>query len=175
MSEQFDVVIQVITDRCLVSQIASILHQQAVRGYLLERSETEIVGRIGQGEMLGAFVGSQLVGVCQFHHWNDSLVEIGALAVLDEYQKHGIGTRLILETTKAAKIAHPKADLFALTDASPREHSPVGPFHHADYLDADKLELPDIVWRWCDLDQCPVRQMFPQCKCRLMLWRNHNH
>lgn len=119
--------------------IFNILQQYAVKGILLPRSLNSIYENIRD-----FFVYEQdgkIVGIGSLHIFWEDLAEIKSLAVLEEYQHHGIGKRIVEECIKDAKALGIKR-VFALTYV-PEFFQKLG------FRVVDKSEFPQKVWTEC--------------------------
>lgn len=92
----------------------------------------------------------KIIGVCALHVCWEDLAEIRTLAVLSDYQKKGIGKKLIEECLEEANKLEIKK-VFTLT------YKPDF-FKKFNFKDIDKNELPHKVWQDCL--NCPK---FPDC------------
>ncbi|WP_038056051.1 N-acetyltransferase [Thermodesulfobacterium hydrogeniphilum] len=91
-----------------------------------------------------------IVGACSLHICWEDLAEIRSLVVSEEYQKKGIGAKLVKACVEEAKILEiPK--VFALTRVPEF-------FERMGFEKIDKKELPHKVW--ADCVRCPK---FPEC------------
>ena len=119
--------------------IFNILQQYAVKGILLPRSLNSIYENIRD-----FFVYEQddkIIGIGSLHIFWEDLAEIKSLAVLEEYQHHGIGKRIVEECIKDAKTLGIKR-VFALTYV-PEFFQKLG------FRIVDKSEFPQKVWTEC--------------------------
>lgn len=94
--------------------------------------------------------GTALAGFGALHIIWEDLAEIRALAIHPEYQRQGIGTRLIGELLDEARILGIH-QVFALTYQ-------VKFFKHCGFTEITKEEMPHKVWKECI--NCPK---FPNC------------
>ena len=93
---------------------------------------------------------NKIVGCCALHvSWED-LAEIKALAIANNYQKKGLGSKLVLECQRKAKELGVKK-VFALTFKP-------GFFSKLGYTKITREELPHKIWGECV--KCPL---FPDC------------
>ncbi len=119
--------------------IFNILQQYAIKGILLPRSLNSIYENLRD-----FFVYEQdgkIVGIGSLHIFWEDLAEIKSLAVLEEYQHHGIGKRIVEECIKDAKALGIKR-VFALTYV-PEFFQKLG------FRIVDKSEFPQKVWTEC--------------------------
>ncbi len=93
----------------------------------------------------------KVVAVCALHIVWEDLAEIRSLAVLKQYQKRGIGRKLVNRCLKEAGSLGAK-NVFALT-YHPEFFKQMG------FEDIDKNELPHKIWGDCL--KCPK---FPDCE-----------
>lgn len=91
-----------------------------------------------------------ICAVCALHIMWEDLAEIRSLAVDKEYQRMGIGKRLVRECLKEAESLGLKR-VFALT------YHPEF-FRRLGFVDIDKSSLPQKIWGDCL--RCP---RFPEC------------
>lgn len=94
--------------------------------------------------------GEQIQGVCALHVLWEDLAEIRSLAVRADFQKAGIGKRLVKTCLNEAERLG-IARVFALT-YYPEFFKKVG------FRDTDKSKLPQKIWGECL--RCPK---FPEC------------
>ncbi len=119
--------------------IFNILQVYAIKGILLPRSLNSIYENIRD-----FFVYEQdgkIVGIGSLHVFWEDLAEIKSLAVLEEYQHHGIGKKIVEECIKDAKALGIKR-VFALTYV-PEFFQKLG------FKIVDKSEFPQKVWTEC--------------------------
>jgi len=134
-----------------VKSIHEILARYADKAILLPRSLSELYDHlrdfyvIENGEVKGS-----LLGVCSLSiSWED-LGEIRALAVVEESQKIGLGSRLVeVCLSEAAELGLSK--IFALTLIK-------GFFARFGFKEIEKSLLPHKIW--ADCVKCPK---FPDC------------
>ncbi len=131
-----------------VKTIQSIIAHYAEKKEMLPRSLNDIYENIQ--EYVVCEDKSKVVGCCALHvSWED-LAEIKALAIAQNYQGKGIGTKLV-------KTCHKKANdlgikkAFALT-FKPRFFLKLG------YTQISRESLPHKIWGECV--KCPL---FPDC------------
>ena len=140
---------------------------------MLLRPLEEVRERISTGQVVAAFAGEILVGNCFFHPWSEDLVEICSLVVDKRFRRQGIGTSLIREVTSLSRKLYPGARIFCLTDSSDRPDTATKEFVSAGFRPVEKSALPDEVWGWCEIHQCPdwLAGKFPNCKCLAMVYQ----
>lgn len=156
-----------------IKQIYNLVAIEAEKDHMLLRSLEEIEERISKGQVVAALVGENLVGNCFFHPWSNDLVEICGLVVDERFRQRGIGTSLIKQATFLSQKLYPKAQIFCLTDVTDRPDRAVERFLAAGFEKTEKNVLPDGVWKWCEIDQCPdwLAGKFPNCKCSAMIYK----
>jgi len=131
-----------------VPQMQRLVNYFADRGEMLPRSLSEMYENIRDYFVIR---GSEEVVACVALHvsWAD-LVEIKSLAVAEDAQKQGIGSRLVVACLDEAKeLGIPT--VFCLT------YKPAF-FKKFGFCQVDKMELPRKVWTECY--RCPK---FPDC------------
>lgn len=136
------------------AKVTDVKAMHALIGYYAERKEmlprpvNDIYENIQ--EFVVAEDKGKVVACCALHvSWED-LAEIKALAVAQNYQKKGIGTKLVTTLHKRAKELGVKK-VFALT-FKPRFFLGLG------YGQIDREKLPHKIWGECV--KCPL---FPDC------------
>lgn len=92
----------------------------------------------------------RITGVCALHILWEDLAEIRSLAVKKEYQKKGLGMKLVKSCLAEARSLGVKR-VFALT-YSPEFFTKIG------FSEVDKSTLPQKIWGDCV--RCPK---FPEC------------
>jgi len=131
-----------------IKEVHKLINDFAKKGEMIPRSLNELY------EKLRDFVVSEdkdkISGVSALHILWEDLAEIRSLAVRKEYQRKGIGQRLVRECLKEAKSLGIKR-VFALT------YNPEF-FRKLGFADIDKSELPQKIWGDCV--RCPK---FPEC------------
>ena len=132
-----------------VADIQRILNKYGNKGVLLPRSLSELYEHLRDFYIYceddGKIIATCALGLC----WED-LAEIRSLAVIEDYQGHNYGIRLVEKCIEEAKALGLKK-LFTLTYV-PEYFKKLG-FHIV-----DKSELPHKVWSDCL--KCPK---FPDC------------
>jgi len=115
---------------------------------MLSRSLSELYDNIRDFHV--CVLGEVIVGVSALHIVWEDLAEVKSLAVLSEYQRQGIGSRLAracLDEAEALQVRR----VFTLTDKS-------GFFEKIGFQKADKDVLPQKVW-----GECVKCFKFPDC------------
>ncbi|MFW6042619.1 MAG: N-acetyltransferase [Chloroflexota bacterium] len=128
-----------------VPAILRLVNHHARRGQLLPRSAQSVYQTIG--DWLVACAGDELVGCVSLLRYTSGLVEVRSLAVSEEAQGHGVGTRLMGALLREARSRHIPT-LFALTRV-------VDFFLKFGFVVTDKAFFPEKVWHDCQ--QCPLR------------------
>lgn len=136
------------------AKISDVKHMHALIGYYAERKEmlhrplNDIYENIQ--EFVVAEDKGKVIGSCAMHvSWED-LAEIKALAVSENYQKKGIGRKLVAACEKKAKDIGVKS-VFALS-FKPSFFLKLG------YYVIPREKLPHKIWGECV--RCPL---FPDC------------
>jgi len=131
-----------------VTQMHQLINYFAGRDEMLPRPLSEIYENIR--DYFVARDGKRVIGCAALHvSWAD-LAEIKSLAVTEDKQRQGVGTRLVEACLKEAReIGIPT--VFCLT------YRPTF-FERFGFSQRDKMELPRKVWTECYL--CPK---FPNC------------
>lgn len=126
-----------------VRAIHALLSYFAERRELLPRSLSEIYENLQQ--FFVAVHGDKVVGCCALYVTWAGLAEVKALAVAQDYQRKGIGKRLLKTTVEEAK----KLGVDRLFTLTIRE----GLFRKFGFRRAPKSALPHKVWTECV--RCP--------------------
>lgn len=137
--------------------IHHILNHYGGLGFLLPRSLSELYDHM-RDYWVAESKGDETVlcGVCGLGvSWED-LAEIKSLAVLDDYQGRGLGSRLVETALEDARNLEIKR-VFTLT-YSPKYFKRFG------FKEVEKAVLPHKVW--ADCLKCPK---FPECDERAMI------
>jgi amino-acid N-acetyltransferase len=131
-----------------IKQVHKLINEFAKREEMIPRSLNELY------ENLRDFIvcedNGNICGACALHTMWEDLAEIRSLAVKKEYQKMGIGKKLVIQCLKEAKSLGIKR-VFALT-YQPEFFRKIG------FADIDKSNLPQKIWGDCV--RCP---RFPEC------------
>lgn len=130
-------------------EIFKIINFFAQKNLLLPRPLSEIYENIR--DFFVAQVDKKIVGCCSLHPYWEDLAEIRSLAILPEYQRQGIGKKLLESALKEARELGIKK-VFTLT-------------YQPDFFKKNKFKLtkkeklPQKIWRDC----CNCLH-FPLCK-----------
>jgi len=132
-----------------VKKIQKLVNYYAKRERMLPRSLNELYENIRDFFIYAE--GGKVLGCCALHvDWED-LAEIKSLAVLNSKAGKGIGTKLLDQCLKDAKLLKVRK-VFALTYVPEF-------FERFGFEIVDKKELPHKIWSEC------IRCMyFPNCK-----------
>ena len=140
-----------------VPQMHKLINSFADNGEMLARSLSEIYENVRDYFIVRD--GERVIACAALHiNWSD-LAEIRSVAVAEEYQKQGVGDKLIKACLKdAARLGIPT--VFCLT------YKP-GFFEKLGFTQVDKMELPQKIW-----NECYRCSKFPNCDevalvCRL--------
>lgn len=128
------------------SAVASVIHDGAQRGFLLERTIEDIVARAS--DFIAARYGETIVGCTALHRFSPELYEIRSLAVIARYSGRGIGQGLVRHAVELARGRGGRR-VFALTLTG-------GVFYRCGFSRTEKDGFPEKVWADCRL--CPRRQ-----------------
>lgn len=128
-----------------VPAIVALVNHHARRGQLLPRSAQSVADSIN--DWLVAASGDELLGCVSLLQYTSGLVEVRSLAVQEDAQGWGIGTRLMNSLLQEARRRQIPT-LFALTRV-------VGFFQRFGFVVTDKAFFPEKVWQDCQ--QCPLR------------------
>lgn len=131
-----------------IPQIYQLISYFADRGEILPRSLSELYENIR--ECFVVRKGKRVIACVLLHIFWSDLAEIRSLAVAEDSQKRGIGTRLV----KACLI---EAEQLGISTVFCLTNKPVF-FEQKDFSQIDKMELPRKVW--ADCYHCPK---FPNC------------
>jgi amino-acid N-acetyltransferase len=139
-----------------VPQMQKLINYFADRGEMLSRPLSEIYEDIRDYFIIKD--GERVIACAALHiTWAD-LAEIRSVAVAEDFQRKGVGERLIKACLKdAKKLGIPT--VFCLT------YKP-GFFEKFGFLIVDKMELPSKVWT-----ECYRCSKFPNCDEIAMVWR----
>jgi amino-acid N-acetyltransferase len=138
------------------TEIQRLINDFAARGQMLARPLSEIYENIRDYYVVRQ---DGRVAACVALHINwEDLAEIKSLAVKDEFQKKGIGEKLVAACVKEAQeIGIPS--VFCLTYTVPF-------FQKCGFSIVDKAQLPHKVWGECY--SCPK---FPNCDEQALIYR----
>ncbi|MEJ2032667.1 MAG: N-acetyltransferase [Deltaproteobacteria bacterium] len=142
-----------------IKSIYGLLKHFGENGLLLGRSLSSLYDQLRDFQVSETGMGEDLrvIGVCALHICWENLAEIRSLAIAEEWQNKGIGTRLI-ESCLA------EAGRFGITRIFTLTYQP-GFFRRLGFQDIDKNELPHKVWSDCI--HCPK---FPDCNEEALIW-----
>lgn len=129
--------------------IHALVNSFAVKNRMLPRSLNDIYELIR--DFFICNIKDKVIAVCSLHIVWEDLAEIRSVAVLKNYQRKGIGSRLVNRCLKEARSLGAR-NVFALT------YHPEF-FKHLGFEDIDKNELPHKIWGDCL--KCPK---FPDCE-----------
>lgn len=131
-----------------VKVIHKLVNEFARREEMIPRSINDLFEHIRDFFIIET--DGNIVGVCALHILWEDLAEIRSLAVRKEYQKTGIGKRLVRKClSEARSIGIPR--VFVLTYVPDF-------FRNLRFTDIDKASLPQKIWGDCV--RCPK---FPEC------------
>jgi amino-acid N-acetyltransferase len=131
-----------------VRQMQKLINEFAKREEMLPRSLNELYENIR--DFYVCENRGEIIGLCALHILWEDLAEIRSLAVKGEFQKKGIGRRLLRRCLDEARRLGIKR-VFALT------YHPEF-FEKSGFRRAEKTELPQKIWGDCL--KCPK---FPEC------------
>lgn len=131
-----------------VKYIYKLIMHFSKRGDVIPRPLAELYERVR--EFVVCEDRDLIVGACALHILWEDLAEIRSLVVSEEYQRKGLGARLVKACLEEAKyLGIPK--VFVLT-TSPEFFKKLG------FKEVNKLDLPQKVW--ADCIRC---SKFPEC------------
>ena len=133
-----------------VGDIRQTLRQFADKGQLLARTVAELYSQVRDYFVFQENDHSPIVGISALHVCWEALGELRSVAVLEEFQGRGVGTRLV-ETCLSEALTLGLEQVFVLT-YRPEFFSRFG------FEVVDKNVLPHIVW--ADCVRCTK---FPEC------------
>lgn len=129
-------------------EIHKLVNEFAKKEEMIPRSLNELYEKIR--DFIVCEENGKIQGVCALHVLWEDLAEIRSLAVRQDYQKKGIGNKLVKRCLSDAKaLGIPR--VFALT------YNPAF-FRKIGFRDIDKSSLPQKIWGDCI--RCPK---FPEC------------
>ena len=131
-----------------VKEIQRLVNEFARKEQMIPRSVNELYENVR--DFVVAEDKSGIVGACALHVLWDDLAEVRSLAVKNEYQRKGIGSRMVRNCLKEARALGIKR-VFVLT------YQPDF-FRKLRFKDTDKASLPQKIWGDCI--RCPK---FPEC------------
>lgn len=122
-----------------VDRMKKILDVFAAKGELLARSRMDFYEKIR--DFYVARIDGEIVGVCALHVLWEDLAEVRSLAVSEDAQKGGIGSKLVEKCMDDARELGIEK-VFTLT------YRP-GFFERNGFAEVDKSQLPHKVWKAC--------------------------
>ncbi len=133
-----------------VRQIQKLIELSAKKGEMLSRSLSELYDNLRDYYIYQEEGQGQILGTCAMHICWENLAEIRSLVVREEYNRRGIGTKLI-EACLSEAISLGLYRIFALT------YKPDF-FRKFGFKVVDKSALPHKIW--ADCIKCVK---FPEC------------
>ncbi|MDO9211316.1 MAG: N-acetyltransferase [Deltaproteobacteria bacterium] len=133
-----------------VRQIQKLIELSAKKGEMLSRSLSELYDNLRDYYIYQEEGQGQILGTCAMHICWEDLAEIRSLVVREEYNRRGIGTKLI-EACLSEAISLGLYRIFALT------YKPDF-FRKFGFKVVDKSALPHKIW--ADCIKCVK---FPEC------------
>jgi amino-acid N-acetyltransferase len=133
-----------------VRQIQKLIELSAKKGEMLSRSLSELYDNLRDYYIYREEGQGQILGTCAIHICWEDLAEIRSLVVREEYNRRGIGTKLI-EACLSEAISLGLYRIFALT------YKPDF-FRKFGFKVVDKSTLPHKIW--ADCIKCVK---FPEC------------
>ncbi len=130
-----------------IKTIHKLINEFAKKGEMLPRSLNELYENVRDFYVAEE---NEIRGVCALHILWEDLAEVRSLVVKKEYQKSGIGTKLVKKCLQEAKSLELKR-VFVLTYI-PDFFKKIG------FKEVDKSKLPQKIWGDCI--RCPK---FPEC------------
>lgn len=131
-----------------LKEVQKLINEFARREEMIPRSINELYENVR--DFFICEENGKIKGVCALHVLWEDLAEVRSLAVKKEFQKTGIGSRLVKRCIADAKDLGTKR-VFVLT------YQPVF-FRKLGFTDIDKSGLPQKIWGDCI--RCPK---FPEC------------
>lgn len=131
-----------------LKEVQKLINEYAKREEMIPRSINELYENVR--DFIICEEGETICGVCALHVLWEDLAEVRSLAVRKEYQRQGIGAKLVRRCISDAKALGVNR-VFALT------YQP-GFFKQLGFVDIDKSALPQKIWGDCV--RCPK---FPEC------------
>jgi amino-acid N-acetyltransferase len=131
-----------------LKQVHSLINNFARQEQMIPRALNELYETVR--DFVICETNGHVCGVCALHIMWEDLAEIRSLAVNMEYQKQGIGKKLISQCLREAKGLGIKR-IFALT-YQPEFFKKLG------FSDIDKSKLPQKIW-----GDCLRCHKFPEC------------
>ena len=133
-----------------IASIQEVLSPFVKEGIILKRDDDEVAMNIRSYVI--AFDGEKAVGVGALHIYTKFLGEIRSLAVVEEYQKRGIGKEIVEFLLQEAKELNLKE---VLTLTYKKEF-----FEKLGFFEIEKEAIPDKKI-WADCIKC---KFFPNCQ-----------
>lgn len=131
-----------------IKEIQKLVNEFARKEQMIPRSVNELYENVR--DFVVAEEKKIIVGVCALHVLWEDLAEVRSLAVKKEFQKKGIGKKMVLQCLKdAANLGITR--VFVLTYQSEF-------FKNISFRETDKAALPQKIWGDCV--RCPK---FPEC------------
>jgi len=122
-----------------VDELADIIAHYSRENLLLPRSMDQIVGDIRN--FFVAVSDSKIIGCCAISFFSKYLAEIRSVAVLEEFQRFGVGRKLIEYTEQVLKDEQVE-NVFVLTRAKDF-------FIALSYSEVPKSQFPQKIWKDC--------------------------
>ena len=130
------------------SDIKDLINLFSKSGLLLSRDESEILNSLDS--FIIAEHNSSLIGCISYYDYGQSLFEIRSLAVKPEFEKKGLGSKLVSSIISIIPC-EPLPKIFALS------YSPIF-FKKNSFLEVPKETLPEKIWKDCskcvNLENC---------------------
>lgn len=130
-----------------VPQIFRLLAFYALKQIVLPRTEADI--RYYLANFTVCTVDGVLAGCMAVRDFGNQLYEVRSLVIKPEFQKRGIGRKLVAGAIQRLKKSHDRFKLFALTYQS-------GFFTSAGFVKVEKTMFPEKIWSDCML--CPKHE-----------------
>lgn len=131
-----------------IKAIQKLVNEFARREEMIPRSINELYENVRDFHV--AEDDHRIIAVCALHVLWEDLAEIRSLAVMKEYQRMGIGKKMVKRCLSDAKVLGARR-VFVLT------YRPSF-FRELSFADVDKSSLPQKIWGDCI--RCPK---FPEC------------
>lgn len=131
-----------------IKSIYQLINTYAEKGSMLPRSQSELYHSVR--DFFVAEKDGTVIGCCALHIIWEDLAEIRSLAVQEEYQKQGMGSKLVNACLEEAKYMGVKK-VFVLTEI-PNFFKKIG------FKEIDKTLLPHKIW-----SDCIKCVKFPNC------------
>ncbi len=132
-----------------VKEIHTLLNYFAKQGLLLACSISSLYDRL-RDFVVYVDRDNAIIGVCALHITWENLAEIRSLAVVENYQSKGIGSKLVQQCLM-------EADMLGISKIFTLTYQP-GFFRKQGFADIDKRNLPHKIW-----SDCINCHMFPDC------------